>query len=68
MAGRQRGFVMSDYLYGQLVQLADENGNTIGEEANRAIENWLDLAGMLPHPDTRRRMTPGRSNTRKAGM
>lgn len=57
-----RAFMMSDYLYGALVELADSNGNTIGEEANRAIEHWLDLAGLLHRgPDVRQRVTPGKS-------
>ena len=63
---RLRGFMMSDYLYNALVRLADLNGHTIAEEARRAIEHWVDSAGLLPDgPDDRYRMTPGRSNTRK---
>lgn len=56
---RPRNVRISDFLWEKLAELAERNGNTIAEELRVALENWLDLAGMLPRGmEERRRVSP----------
>lgn len=53
---RVRDFQMTDYLYEALAELARQNEHSVSEEARRAIEHWVESAGLLRHgPDKRRK-------------